>query len=179
MTERNVDLKSFISAIDQIAEEKGIIREKIIETIEMAIAAAYKKDYGKKGQIIKAKLDSETGKVKLWRVRIVVDDSMLKPESEEEAEEEREEPEKKTYTEEDEQEEKLIRFNPEKHIMVEEAKEINSKLKPEDELEEELASEEEYGRIAAQTAKQVIIQRIREAEREAVFDEFFCGKIKK
>ena len=56
-----MDLKSFTSALSQIAEEKGIPAEKVIETIEMAIAAAYKKDYGKKGQIIKAKFNPKTG----------------------------------------------------------------------------------------------------------------------
>ena len=54
-----MDIKSFTSAIAQIAEEKGISSEKVLEGIEMAIAAAYKKDYGKEGQVIKAKLDAE------------------------------------------------------------------------------------------------------------------------
>ena len=58
-----LDAKQFISSIKQIAEEKGIPEDKVIETIEAAIAAAYKKDYGEKGQIIRAKLDPETGDI--------------------------------------------------------------------------------------------------------------------
>src|SRR3989338_930710 len=73
---------NFASAIAQIAEEKGIPHEKVIETIEMAIAAAYKKDYGEKGQIIKAKLDPESGAVKFWQVKQVVDESMIYSEKE-------------------------------------------------------------------------------------------------
>ena len=81
-----IDLKNFISAVSQIEEEKGISREKILETVELAIAAAYKKDYGQRGQIIKAKLDSATGKFDIWQEKIVVNEDMIK--SEEELEEE-------------------------------------------------------------------------------------------
>jgi len=56
-----MDQKQFMSAMSQIAEEKGISQEQIVETLEMAIAAAYKKDYGKKGQNIKVKFDLKTG----------------------------------------------------------------------------------------------------------------------
>src|SRR3990167_7698101 len=76
------DMKNFMSAIAQIAEEKGIPKEKVLETIEMAIAAAYKKDYGEKGQIIKAKLNPESGQVKFWQVKEVVDDDMIYSEAE-------------------------------------------------------------------------------------------------
>jgi len=55
-----MDFKSFASAIAQIAEEKGIAPEKVIESLEQALAAAYKKDYGKKGQKILAKFNSKT-----------------------------------------------------------------------------------------------------------------------
>ncbi len=150
-----------MSAIAQIAEEKGIPQEKVIETIEMAIAAAYKKDYGKKGQITKAKLDLKTGEVKFWQVKQVVDKEMIYSEEElEKMKEERPEEEKK------------IRFNPEKHIMIDEAKKISPKIKAGEDLETVLEEQEDYGRIAAQTAKQVILQRIREAERGVILDEY-------
>ena len=156
-----MDLKNFISAIAQIAEEKGIPQEKVIETIEMAIAAAYKKDYGKKGQITKAKLDLKTGEVKFWQVKQVVDKEMIYSEEElAQLKEERSEDEKK------------IRFNPEKHIMIEEARKIKPKIKAGEDLETQLEEQEDYGRIAAQTAKQVILQRIREAERGVILDEY-------
>jgi len=160
-----MDIKSFTSAIAQIAEEKGISSEKVLEGIEMAIAAAYKKDYGKKGQVIKAKLDSESGEVKFWQVKLVVDEKMIYSEKELE--------ELKTKkTEVADEEGKKVRFNPEKHIMLKEAKKIKPKIKAGQELEIVLEAQKDYGRIAAQTAKQVIMQRLREAERESIFEEY-------
>jgi N utilization substance protein A len=162
-----MDIKSFTSAIAQIAEEKGIPYEKVIESIEQAIAAAYKKDYGEKGQVIKAKLDPETGNVKFWQVKIVVDKSMIL--SEEELNEMKE---KKVEVFEEKEGEKKVRFNPERHIMVQDAKKIKPKIKAGEELEIALETKSDYGRIAAQTAKQVILQKIREAEKEAVLSEY-------
>jgi len=159
-----MDIKSFGSAIAQLAEEKGISAEKIQDIIEQAIAAAYKKDYGKKGQIIKAKFDLASGQVKFWQVKQVVEPSMILTEEELEKRKEKkiEEPEKK----------EKVRFNPEKHILIEEAKKISPKIKVGEELTMLLKTEEAYGRIAAQTAKQVILQRVREAERETIFQEY-------
>lgn len=150
----------FTSAIAQIAEEKGLSSEKIIETIEQALAAAYKKDYGKKGQVIKAKLNPESGEVKFWQVKLVADKDMIYSEKELAELKEKKEGEKK------------IRFNPEKHIMLQEAKKIKSKIKSGEELIIPLKTQKDYGRIAAQTAKQVIMQRIREAEKKSIFDEY-------
>ncbi|MDD5144626.1 MAG: transcription termination factor NusA [Candidatus Pacebacteria bacterium] len=163
-----MDIKNFTSAIAQIAEEKGIKPEKVLETIEMAIAAAYKKDYGKKGQIIKAKLNPETGGVNFWQVKKVVEESMLY--TEEELEELNDQ--NPAADMEEGEDGKKVRFNPEKHIMVADAKKINSKIKVGEDLELPLETKADYGRIAAQTAKQVILQRIREAEKESVFSEF-------
>lgn len=180
-----MDLKSFTQAIQQIADEKGISKEKILETIELALAAAYKRDYGKRGQIVRARLNPDTGKVEVRQIKIAVDESMIKSEEEvlvEEAEREvklakGEREEKRSFTRATDNEdellgEKKVRFSPEKHLMLDEAKKIKKDVKPGDELEFPLEYHEEYGRIAAQTAKQVIIQRVREAEREAVFDEY-------
>jgi N utilization substance protein A len=184
-----MDLRTFRSALEQLEVERGIPKSKIIETIELALAAAYKRDYGKKGQIIKAKFNPEIGKAEYSQIKIVVDESMLKEEEEaptlaegevgvltsptvpsesagKKAGEEPEEPEEAGS------EPRKVRFNPERHIMLEEAKKIKKGVKPEDELIFPLEAKEDYGRIAAQTAKQVIIQRIREAERESVFDEY-------
>ena len=77
----------------QIAEEKGISAEKVMEIIEVAIAAAYKKDYGKKGQTIKAKINPKTGEAEFWQIKLVVDEDMVF--SEEEVEKMKEEAEKK------------------------------------------------------------------------------------
>ncbi len=167
------DIKSFMSAIAQIAEEKGISPEKVLETIEVAIAAAYKKDYGKRGQIIKAKLEPESGDVQFRQVKIVLDKKMIY--SEEELEKMKVlSPE--TLAKDSEKslspENRKIHFNPEKHIMIEDAKKINPKIKAGEELETALETKKDYGRIAAQTAKQVILQKIREAEKESVFTEY-------
>jgi len=172
-----MDIKNFTSAISQIAEEKGIAVEKIMETIEMAIAAAYKKDYGKKGQVIRAKLDPETGEVNFWQIKEVVTKTMIYSDTEllqMEARREKDEVKLHRTTEElgKAKGEEKVRFNSEKHIMLEEAKKINPKIKAGEEIETVLTPQKDYGRIAAQTAKQVILQRIREAEKETVFSEY-------
>ena len=164
-----MDFKNFTSAMAQIAEEKGISAEKVIESIETALAAAYKKDYGEKGQMIKAKLDPNTGDVKFWQIMLVVDEDMLY--TEEELEKIKENP---AFAESsgEAKEEKKIHFNEEKHIMLKEAKKQKKTIKVEEELEIPLVAKKDYGRIAAQTAKQVVLQKIREAERETVFSEY-------
>ncbi|MBI2038306.1 MAG: transcription termination/antitermination protein NusA [Candidatus Nealsonbacteria bacterium] len=163
-----IDVKNFSSAIAQIAEERGIAPEKVWETIESAIAAAYKKEYGRKGQVIKAKLDQKTGKVLFWQVKKVVNEKMIY--TEEELAELKEEPAQSPSD--IEAGKGKVRFNPERHIMIEEAKKINSKIKIEEEVEIPLEVKEDFGRISAQTAKQVILQKIREAERETVLTEY-------
>ncbi len=196
-----LDLKTLNSALDQLAQDKGISKEKIIETIEMALAAAYKKDYGKKTQIVRSKFDTSTGEASFWQVKTVVDESMIKSEEEIAAEEAAREAAGDTYVSEykNEREEareaarearesahevygaentgedgeiKKVRFNPDRHIMIAEAKKMKKGSKPGDEIIFPLETKEDYGRIAAQTAKQVILQRIREAERDAIYDEF-------
>ena len=184
------DLKVFHAALSELEQERGISREKIIEAIDLALAAAYKKDYGKKDQVIRAHFDPENGQVRFEQVKQVIDESMIKSE-EEIAEEARlreleqasgesknefgtvvrsgsgsEEPATEDETP------KKVRFNPERHIMVDDAKKIKKGIAVGEELIFPLEVKEDYGRIAAQTAKQVIIQRIREAERESIFDEF-------
>ena len=185
------DLKNFAAAINQIAEEKGIPQDKVIESIESAIAAAYKKDYGKKGQIIKAKMNPETGEVNFWQVKVVVDDKMIYSEEEiaemaalEEgaassraslAPSEREPRPVSTGREAMDvipEGDKKVRFNPEKHMMLADAKKEKKDIKAGEELETKLEAKADYGRIAAQTAKQVILQKIREAERESILTEF-------
>lgn len=144
-----------------------------METIEVAIAAAYKKDYGHKGQNIRAVFGLESGEVKIFQVKQVLDDSMVKTEEEIEAERLESEARGESGSAENREEgEKKVRFNSEKHMMIDEAKKIDKKIKAGEELLIELESRTDFGRIAAQTAKQVIIQRIREAERETIFDEF-------
>src|SRR5712672_552738 len=72
------DLKMIKRAIDQVAEEKGIDAAKVLEAIESAIAAAYKKEYEKKGEIVRAKFDVKTGELKFWQVKTVVDETTVR-----------------------------------------------------------------------------------------------------
>ena len=157
-----LDLKVLKSALEQLEEERKIPKEKIIDAIEQALAAAYKKDYGKKGQIVRAHFDIDSGKTEFYQVKIVVDETLVR--MEEEGEEEP--PEEGVPLDE------RARFNPEHHILIDDAKKIKKDAKLEDEIVFPLEAKDDYGRIAAQTAKQVIIQRIREAERSSVIGEF-------
>ena len=129
----------------------------------MALASAYKKEYGKKGQIIRADFDIESGKTEFSQIKVVVDESMLKPENDEDEEEDENT---------DESEDTRVRFNAEQHIMIEDARRIKKDVELEEEIVFPLESKDDFGRIAAQTAKQTIIQKIREAEKSSVFQEF-------
>src|SRR5437773_10593846 len=114
-----MDLKSFQRALDQIAESRGVSREIILETIEAAIATAYKKDYGQKGQKIKAKFNPVSGDVKFWQLKLVVDESMLYTEEEIEALKEQKMMPSEDFVvaKEGEEAPKKVVFNPEKHVM--------------------------------------------------------------
>ena len=172
-----LDLKVINSVLDQLEEERGIPREKVLEAIETAMATAYKKEYGKRGQIIRASFDINTGKTDFYQVKIVVDDSrvlIIDDEAEDEpikAKKVGAAPLDATRDDSDESDER-IRFNEEHHIFIEDAKKIKKGVKLDDEVVFPLESQGDYGRIAAQTAKQVIIQKIREAEKVSVLEEF-------
>lgn len=157
------DLKVIHSVLEQLEEERGIPREKVIEAIEAAIATAYKKEYGKKGQIVRAKFDLSTGTTEFYQVKIVVDDTKVIVRAADEAEADAEAR--------DAADERIF-FNPEHHIMIEDAKKIRRDAKVDDEIVFPLETKADYGRIAAQTAKQVIIQKIREAEKVSVMSEY-------
>jgi N utilization substance protein A len=135
---------NFLAAINVIAEEKNLPRDIIIETVEAALAAAYKKDYTDKDQETRAVLDQETGDVRLFESRVVVPDDEV--------------------------------TNSFLQIGLAEAKKVDKKAhvgtEEEPYMVETEAFPENFGRVAAQTAKQVIIQRLREAEREIIFTEY-------
>ena len=158
-------------------EERGIPKAKMLEAIEMALATAYKKEYGKRGQIIKAKVDLASGKMEFVQIKTVVDkDSVIMREEQEDKEaEERFRKSRKIEEEKvelNENGEKIVYYNPEHHILIDDAKRIKKDVKVGDELLFPLEEKSDYGRIAAQTAKQVIIQKIREAEKVSVFNEY-------
>jgi N utilization substance protein A len=168
-------LGEFGSAVMQIADEKGLPREKVIEIVEAALAAAYKKDYGKKGQVIISKFDEVAKTADFFLVKEVVDDTVRDftvPEPVAEGEEGAEITPAVEEAEEETDEEKLPRYNPERDLTVEDAQSLKKGAKLGDLIEIPLENHQEFGRVAAQTAKQVIIQRIREAEREIMFQEY-------
>jgi len=154
-----------IQAIKVICEEKNLPFEMVVETVESALAAAYRKDFGEINQNIKVEMDKETGDFVVFDIKTVVEDK-----SEEELQREREEFKKEIELGAVDAEKK--RFNPKTEIMISGA----LKNKPDAVLGEtikmELTIPEAFGRMAAQTAKQVIVQKIREAEKETVFNEF-------
>lgn len=172
-----LDLKTIQSVLGEF-EDRGISRQTMIEAIEAAMATAYKKEYGKRGQIVRAMLDQNTGTVSFEQVKTIVDESMVRfptPEEEEAAQEA--EPERtRTYFPGDADEVvvegELPRFDAEKHILLEDAKRIKRDAALSGELIFPLEPQDDFGRIAAQTAKQVVIQKIREAEKLSILDEF-------
>lgn len=160
-----MNIKDITRAMKQVAEEKGLDVEKVLEAIESSLAAAYKKEYGTRGEVVKAKIDLKTGAIKFWQIKTVVDDSTVRvvEEGEEES------VSAKEYLEEGE---KLPRYNPERHIFLEETKKIKKDAAVGEELIFPLETKEDFGRIAAQIAKQTILQRLRESERESILSEW-------
>ncbi len=127
----------FIAAIEQICEEKGISKDVVMETIEMAMIAAYKKDFGDKDQEVRVEVNPDNGSPRIFISKEVTDDVE----------------------------------NEFLQITVADAQKIQKDAKTGDTVEIE-DDNKEFGRVAAQTAKQVIIQRIREAEREVIYNEY-------
>lgn len=150
-----LDIKALKLAIEQLETERRIARDKLIDAIAASLAAAYKKEYGKKGQVVRAEIDLDAGTVSFEQIKTVVDDTLVRF---------TEEPESET----DEREV----YNEEKHILLDDARIIKGNAAVGDEIAFSLEPKDDFGRIAAQTAKQVIMARIREAERTSILDEF-------
>lgn len=163
-----LDIKALNVALDTIEQEKRISRDKIIDAVEKSLAAAYQKEYGKKGQIIRCNINFETGETTFEQIKIVVDESTVR--MLEEGEEEDVNAKEEIIT--DEEVLVLPRYNEEKHILISTAKLLRKNVELGDEISFSLENKNDFGRIAAQTAKQVIVQKIREAENESIADEF-------
>ncbi|PIR98410.1 MAG: transcription termination/antitermination protein NusA [Candidatus Colwellbacteria bacterium CG10_big_fil_rev_8_21_14_0_10_41_28] len=159
-----MDLKTVIQAVNQIAEDKGIDASKVMEAIENSLAAAYRREFLSRSANVKADLNQRTGEVTFYRVKEAVDESTVR------MIEEGENAEEETQGEDDEG--KLPRYNPERHILIEEARKDNKDVELGDEIKTSLPAEMDFGRIAAQNAKQVILQHLREAERDSITDEY-------
>jgi N utilization substance protein A len=167
-------MSEITKAIQALCDEKGLSYEAVLETIETALAAAYRKDFGNKQQNIKVKFDPDTGDMQAWDIKTVVEDideeTLLKAQEELADMRTKAREEGKELTEEETAH--LPRFNPKLELMLKDAKEVSKKAKVGDTLEIVLEIPGSFGRMAAQTAKQVIIQKIREAERTNVYDDF-------
>jgi transcription termination/antitermination protein NusA len=167
------DLKVIHSVLDQMEDERGIGREKMIDAIEQALATAYKKEFGKRGQIIRAHFDLNSGDTTFNQIKIVADETTVRMDDQVDHEAEgddrhhAEAPESPTVDG-----ELRVRYDSEKHILIETARLIKKDVAVGDELVFALEPKDDFGRIAAQTAKQVIIQKIREAEKESALKEF-------
>ena len=134
-----LDLKQMSTLVDIIAEEKGLPRDIVLNVIEQAIAAAWRKDNGTREMNVRAMLNTKTGEADVFISREVIEDDLA--------------------------------YNPNTEIPLKEAKKQDKNIKIGDTIEEK-EKVTSFGRVAAQTAKQVVIQRLREAENEAVLTEF-------
>lgn len=165
-------------AMRQICEEKGLAYESVLATIEAALAAAYRKDFGDKYHNLEAQFDPETGGVRVFDVKTVVED--ISPEELEEIRQK--EAEASSLREarriagevipEDLPTESGPVFNPKTDIMISDARVLKMSVTAGETLRRELPLPGEFGRMAAMTAKQVIMQKLREAEREIIFNEY-------
>lgn len=134
-----LDLKQMIAMVDAIAEEKGLPKETVLDVVQMAIAAAWRRDNGDKDMNVRALLNTENGTAKVYVSREVIEDGLA--------------------------------YNPATEIPQEEAKALKDDAAVGD-IVEEVHEVTNFGRVAAMTAKQVVVQRLREAERDAVLTEF-------
>ena len=128
----------FMQALDELVRDRGIDKDVLLETIEQALTSAYKKNFGS-AQNVRIDMNRETGDIKVYSQRVVVDESDL--------------------------------YDNFLEIELSEAREINQSYELGDIIEHEVTPKD-FGRIAAQTAKQIVVQKIREAEREMTYNEF-------
>jgi N utilization substance protein A len=162
-----LDIKALKVALEQLEQEKKISHEKVVDAVEKSLAAAYQKEYGKRGQIVRCQINLDTGETHFDQVKIVVDESTVRMPVE--GEEEVFEP---NAPEPEEVEGLLPRYNEERHMLLTSAKLLKKNAELGEEIIFPLDNQDDFGRIAAQTAKQVIVQKIREAERESIVGEF-------
>ncbi|MCI0479368.1 transcription termination factor NusA [Candidatus Uhrbacteria bacterium] len=174
-------------AIRQICDEKNIAYESVLEAVEAALAAAYRKDFGAKNQNVKVEFDPEsydggTAGIRIFDVKEVVEDVELPDDYFERFEaaytpKKRDEPVRPAPAPVSTQgdaaaEEDEFFFNPKTMIMISDARDLKPDAQVGEEIRVELTIPAAFGRMAAQTAKQVIMQKLREAERDVIFNDF-------
>lgn len=173
--------KEFLRAVDLVVKEKNIDKQIIYDAMIQALTSAYKKNAKSKNNNVKVTINETTGDIKVFSyLTVVPDDKMTKEEYEdalfekyaldEDLDTETKEEEEETSLEEKE-EEKISFFNPSCEIKLSDARKIDKTLNIGDTIDTEVTPKD-FGRVATSTAKQVVIQRIREAERNSINDEF-------
>jgi len=170
-----IDLKTINAVLGEF-EDRGIGKATMVEAIESAMATAYKREYGKRGQVVRAKLDLNTGTIAFEQMKTVVDETTVRfPTSDEDSGDQKPEHGHHSWHHEHEEElaeGELPRFDSEKHILLADAKLIKRGVTLGEEIVFPLEPQDDFGRIAAQTAKQVVIQKVREAEKLSMMEEF-------
>lgn len=167
-----IDLKTINAVLGEF-EDRGISRATMIDAIESAMATAYKREYGKRGQVIRSKLDLNTGTIAFEQVKTVVDDTSVRfPAPDEAVPQEHHHAHAFHDEEEHLADGELPRFDLEKHILLDDAKRMKRGVNVGEDIIFPLEQQDDFGRIAAQTAKQVVIQKVREAEKLSMMEEF-------
>ncbi len=147
--------KEFIKAVDNIVKEKGIDKEVVFDAMEQALATAYKKNFNSLTNS-KIVIDKDTGEIKVYSFKTVVPDEMATDE----------------YLDSlDDNDEEAVEFNPNYHITLTDARKENKALNIGDTIDTEVTPKD-FGRVAASTAKQVLVQKMREAERSSLVNEY-------
>jgi N utilization substance protein A len=158
------DLKTINIVLEELQETRGISKEEVLDTISEALASAYKKQYGERGQIVRAKFNNETGDVDYFRVKEIVDPADII------SEEDLEKMSKEEYLK--AKEDGKVKFIEPRHILIENAKLIKADAEAGGEIVFDLEKKEDFGRVAAMAAKQTIRYQIREAEKGYIKKEF-------
>ena len=179
--------KEFKKALDNIVKEKDIDPEIVYGAMELALTSAYKKNFNSKTNV-KVLFDRETGDIRVFSyLTVVPDDKMTKEEYDDalferyaeddeldtkpEIEEDESDSDDEGTSEEGSSKPQISFFNPETEIKLSEAKKIDKLLEIGDTIDTEVTPKD-FGRVATSTAKQVVIQKIREAERNSIMEEF-------
>ena len=138
--------KEFLNAVNLLEEEKKIPRDFIFETMEAALLSAYKKNFDSRTNA-KVSINRDNGEIKIYSYKTVVEDIDEALDNEE------------------------IEYDIDAIISLEDARKIDKTKNVGDTIDEEVTPKD-FGRVAAATAKQVVIQKIREAERNSIINEF-------
>jgi len=163
-----MDSKKFKAAVELLNKEKGIDEETIYEAMELALTSAYKKNYNSLSNV-RVDINKETGEIKVYSFKTVVDRSL------EDKYKSFKDIDFSDINEDDEEDDggEVIPFiyDPKIHLTLEEARQIVPDINLGETIEEEVTPKD-FGRVAAATAKQVVIQKIREAEKNVIINEF-------